>query len=285
MRVLLFGKTGQVAREVIRRDGAGVEIIALGRAEVDLSDPAAAAAAVLDAKADVVLNAAAWTDVDGAEAEEAEAARINADAPAAIARAAAERDLPFLHVSTDYVFDGAGTAPWRETDRPAPRSAYGRTKLRGEQAVAAAAGPHVVLRTAWVFSAHGKNFVKTMLRVGAERTRLTVVDDQVGGPTPAAAIAEAGLEILGAHHAGRGVSGVFHFAGAPAVSWRGFAEAIFDAAGMEVEVAPIATKDWPTPAARPLNSRLDCAAIRAAYGIAEPDWRAGLKDVLKELEA
>ncbi|WP_246209504.1 dTDP-4-dehydrorhamnose reductase [Pikeienuella piscinae] len=284
MRVLMFGRTGQVAREVIRRDG-DVAITALGRADVDLSEPKAAEEAVLAADVDAVLNAAAWTDVDGAEAEEAAAARINADAPAAIARAAAKRGLPFLHISTDYVFDGAGTTPWREGDRPAPKSAYGRTKLKGEQAVAAAAGPHVVLRTAWVFSSHGKNFVKTMLRVGAGRDRLTVVDDQVGGPTPAAAIAEACLDILAAHHAGRGVSGVFHFAGAPAVSWRGFAEAIFEEAGMDVDVAPIATEDWPTPAERPLNSRLDCAAIRAAYGIVQPDWRAGLRDVLKELKS
>lgn len=280
----MFGRTGQVAREVIRRRG-GAEIIALGRAEVDLSDPAAAAAAVLEADVDAVLNAAAWTDVDGAETEEAAAARINADAPAAMARAAAERNLPFLHISTDYVFDGAGETPWRENDAPAPKSAYGRTKLRGEQAVAAAAGPHVVLRTAWIFSAHGKNFVKTMLRVGAEREHLRVVADQVGGPTPADAVADACIAILSAHCAGRGVSGVFHFAGAPAVSWRGFAEAIFEKAGLNVDIAPIATKDWPTPAVRPLNSRLDCAAIKAAYGIAQPDWRSGLKDVLKELNS
>lgn len=277
----MFGATGQVAAEVLRRAG-DVEVTALARAGADLSDPEACAAIVAEAEADAVLNAAAWTAVDDAEAREAEARIVNAAAPGALARAAAARGLPFLHLSTDYVFDGS-RGPWAETDAPAPLSAYGRTKLEGERAVAAAGGPHVVLRTSWVFSAHGKNFAKTMLRLGAERDRLRVVDDQQGGPTPAAAIADASLAILGAFHAGRGVSGVFHFAGAPAVSWRGFAEAIFAAAGLAVAVDPIATADWPTPARRPLDSRLDCGKLEAAYGIAPPDWRAGLADVVKEL--
>lgn len=279
----MFGKTGQVAREVLRRAG-DAEVTALGRSEADLADPEACAAAIRDAEVDAVINAAAWTGVDDAEAEEETAKVINGDAPGAMAEACAARDLPFVHISTDYVFDGSGDAPWRETDDVSPLGAYGRTKLAGETVVRAAGGRHVVLRTSWVFSAHGKNFMKTMLRVGASRDELTVVDDQVGGPTPAAAIADACLAVAAAFHETSGVSGVFHFAGAPAVSWRGFAEAIFGQAGMDVTVKPIPTVEYPTPAPRPLNSRLDCAAFEAAYGVAPPDWRAGLRDALADLK-
>ncbi len=280
----MFGETGQVAREVLRRAGAH-EIVALGRGLADLADPEGCARAVEAAEADAVLNAAAWTDVDGAEGAEDAARRVNAEAPGAMARAAAARGLPFVHISTDYVFDGAGEAARREDEPVAPLSAYGRTKLEGERAVAAAGGAHAILRTSWVFSAHGKNFVKTMLRVGPERGALKVVDDQIGGPTPAAAIADACLAVAAALAEGRGASGVYHFAGAPAVSWRGFAEAIFAEAGLSVSVAPIATADWPTPARRPLNSRLDCGKIEATFGVQAPDWRAGLADVVKELKA
>jgi dTDP-4-dehydrorhamnose reductase len=285
LRALVFGRTGQVATEIRRRAGPSVSIEALGRDTADLSDPEACAARVAAAEADIVIDAAAYTAVDRAEEEETLARRVNAEAPGAMARAAAARGLPFLHISTDYVFDGSGERPWREDDPVGPVSAYGRTKLAGERAVAAAGGPHVVLRTAWVFAAHGNNFVRTMLRAGATRDRLTVVDDQRGGPTPASAIADALLTIAGAFAEGRGVSGVFHFAGAPAVSWRGFALEIFRQADWIAapEVAPIATADWPRPAARPQNSVLDCRRIAAVYGIAQPDWREGLAEVLAEI--
>lgn len=282
MKLLMFGASGQVATEVLRRAGAH-EIIALSRREADLADPAACAEHISRTDADIVLNAAAWTNVDGAESAEDEAHIVNAAAPGAMAKAAAARGLPFIHISTDYVFSGEGDAPWREGHETGPKSAYGRTKLAGEREVAAAGGAHVILRTSWVFSAHGGNFVKTMLRVGKERERLTVVDDQTGGPTPAGAIASACLTIAEAMHEGRGVSGVYHFSGAPSVTWRGFAEAIFEGAGMKTEAAPIRTADWPTPAARPLNSRLDCSAIRRDYNIDQPDWRAALCDVIKEI--
>lgn len=282
MKLLMFGHSGQVAQEVLRRAG-DIEVISLDRAGADLSDPASCAAALRAAEADAVLNAAAWTDVDGAESAEPAAAVVNAEAPGAMARAAAERGLPFIHISTDYVFDGAGERPFAEGDRSAPLGAYGRTKLDGERAIAAAGGAYAILRTSWVFSAHGKNFVKTMLRVGAGRDHLSVVDDQIGGPTPASAIAEACLKIAKTQAGGGGTSGIFHFSGAPETSWRGFAEAIFAEAGMKLRVDPIATADWPTPAKRPLNSRMDCSAIRKAYGVEQPDWRAALKDVVKEI--
>ena len=287
MRILSFGTTGQLARELTRRAPEGVRLTQLGRDSADLADPAACAAAIRQTDADLVLNAAAYTAVDQAETEHALADRINGDAPGAMARAAAERGLPFLHVSTDYVFDGSGTRPWREEDAVAPLGAYGASKLRGERLVTAAGGAAVILRTAWVFSAHGRNFVKTMLRLGAERDALSVVDDQRGGPTAAADIADALFTIARAFAEGQGVPGIFHFAGAPTVSWADFAEAIFAASTLPRRpvVNRIPTSAYPTPAKRPANSALDCSRILAIYGIRQPDWRVSLSDVIGELEA
>lgn len=282
MAVLIFGRTAQVARELARVGGG--EAVCLGREEADLSDPAACAAVIRETGARAVINAAAYTAVDKAEDEEALATRINGDAPGAMARAAAERGLPFLHISTDYVFDGTGDVPWRETDNVAPLNAYGRSKLRGEEEIAAAGGQYAILRTAWVFSAHGNNFVKTMLRLSAERDSLRVVEDQVGCPTPARAIAGALWQMAGAMAEGQ-PGGVYHFGGQPAVSWCGFAQAIFQRAGRDVALEGIPTSAFPTPAARPANSRLDCRAIEADFGIHAPDWRTGLDEVLKELGA
>ncbi len=290
MKILMFGRTGQVACEVLRQAdadalGRGMEVIALGREGADLSDPGACAAAIAAHRPGAVINAAAWTAVDSAEAEEAAAHVINAQAPGAMARACADLDIPFVHISTDYVFDGSGAAPWRESDPVAPQNAYGRTKLAGERAVTAAGGAHAILRTSWVFSAHGANFVKTMLRLSQTRDALNVVDDQIGGPTPADAIAAACLTIAARLAQDRSGSGLYHFGGQPAVSWAGFARAIFERAGRDVAVTGIPTTDYPTPAARPLNSRLDCAAVMTAFGITAPDWQAGLDRVLKDLEA
>ena len=286
MRILVFGTTGQLARELARRAPAGVMLRQLGRAEADLSEPGTCAAAVEAAEADLILNAAAYTAVDQAESEPALADTVNGRTPGAIARAAAARGLPFLHVSTDYVFDGSGTRPWRETDAVAPLGAYGRSKLLGEELIAAAGGRSVILRTAWVFSAHGRNFVRTMLRLGAERDSLAVVDDQRGGPTAAADIADALFAIARAFGAGRGVPGLYHYAGAPTVSWADFAEAIFAASSLprRPAVNRIATSAYPTPAKRPANSALDCSLIRETYGITQPDWRKSLSDVVRELE-
>ena len=312
LRLLLFGRTGQVATEIRRLAGPDLVVTALGRAEADLADPEACAAAVHAAAdggadggaADAVINAAAYTGVDRAEAEEDLATLINGHAPGAMARAAAERGLPFLHISTDYVFGGVaggtGDGAWTEDDPPAPLGAYGRSKLAGERAVAAAGGRHVILRTAWVHAGHGSNFVRTMLKAGLKAGaagagaggagaggRLRVVDDQRGGPTPAADIAAALVAIARAFAAGQGVGGLFHHCGAPAASWYGFAREIFAQADWMAapEIVPIRTEDWPTPAARPANSLLDCTKIRAAYGIGQPDWRTSLGPILAELRA
>lgn len=281
MTVLVFGQTGQVARELAR---LMPDAVFLGRDRADLSDPAGCAAAIRAARPTAVINAAAWTAVDKAESEEPAALAVNGDAPGAMARACAELGVPFVHISTDYVFDGSGERPWQPGDAVAPLGAYGRTKLAGENAVRAAGGTHAILRTSWVFSAHGANFVKTMLRLGAERDRLTIVGDQVGGPTPAADIAAACLTIVGALRDDPGLTGTYHFSGAPDVSWADFARAIFADAGLSPEVVDIPTSAYPTPAKRPANSRMDCSATMATFGIARPDWRAGLRAVLSELE-
>jgi dTDP-4-dehydrorhamnose reductase len=280
MTILVFGRTGQVATEL----QAAAAVTALGRSHADLSDPVACAAAIRAHAPRAVINAAAYTAVDRAEEEEALATTINGDAPGAMARACAELGIPFVHISTDYVFPGDSETPWQPGDATAPLGAYGRSKLCGEEGVRAAGGTHAILRTSWVVSAHGHNFVKTMLRLGAERDRLTIVADQVGGPTPARAIAAACLSIADQLVADPGKTGTYHFSGAPDTSWAGFAREIFAQAGLSCTVEDIPTSAYPTPAQRPLNSRLDCSATEATFGITRPDWRIGLRDILSDLD-
>jgi len=279
--LLVFGRFGQVATE-LRMQG---DVLALGRDQADLTDPKACAEAITHYQPKAVINAAAYTAVDKAEEEEALATTINGAAPTAMARACADLGVPLVHVSTDYVFAGDGDAPWHPGDPVAPLGAYGRSKLAGEEGVRASAGPHAILRTSWVVSAHGNNFVKTMLRLGAERDSLTIVADQIGGPTPARAIAQACLNIAGQLATDPGKSGTYHFSGAPDTSWADFARAIFDQAGLTCAVTDIPSTDYPTPAQRPLNSRLDCSSTQQAFGIPRPDWRAGLADILSDLNA
>ncbi|MCR8724100.1 dTDP-4-dehydrorhamnose reductase [Frigidibacter sp. ROC022] len=278
--ILVFGQTGQVARELARvLPGARF----LGRAEADLTDPDACAGAITALRPDAVINAAAYTAVDKAETEEALATRINAEAPGAMARACAALGLPMVHVSTDYVFDGSGDRPFGPDAPTAPLGAYGRGKLAGEQALRGSGATHAILRTSWVFSAHGSNFVKTMLRLSETRDSLNVVADQIGGPTPARAIAEACAHIAEALTRDPALSGTYHFSGAPDVSWADFARAIFAAAGRRTRVQDIPAADYPTPARRPANSRLDCSGLDR-LGLSRPDWKAGLSAVLQELE-
>lgn len=283
MKILVFGKSGQVAQELQRRSGVSSAVIALGRELADFTDPDACLAALETHAPDAVINAVAYTAVDRAEDEEDLATVINAKTPGLIAQACAARGIPMLHISTDYVFDGSGQAAWTELDPIAPQNAYGRSKLAGEQAVRAAGGPHAILRTSWVFSAHGNNFVKTMLRLAKTHKALTVVEDQIGGPTPAAAIADACLQIATDLISAPQKSGLYHFSGAPDVSWKTFASEIFKQAGAMVSVTGIPTTDYPTPARRPANSRLDCRAVMTAFGIARPDWHQGLAEVLADI--
>lgn len=285
MTWLVFGENGQVAREL----GAllGPDCTLLGRNSVDLSSAGQARAAIETALSngpvDGIINAAAYTAVDGAEADRDAAFALNATAPGEMAQAAAKAGVPFIHLSTDYVFDGSGAAPWRPQDPTGPINVYGASKLAGEEAVRGAGGVHAILRTSWVFSAHGTNFVKTMLRLGAERDELSIVGDQIGGPTPADAIARACVDVAKELRENVEKSGTYHFSGAPDCSWADFARAIFDVADLTVAVKDIPTSAYPTPAKRPLNSRLECGDLHQTFGIDRPDWRAGLRRVLKDL--
>lgn len=281
MKLLVFGKTGQVARELVH---CRPDAMFLSRQDVDLTDAAACKTTIAQHGPDVVINAAAYTAVDRAEDEEALAMRINADAPGAMAEACAKRYIPFLHISTDYVFDGSGEAPWTPDAATAPLGAYGRSKLAGEKAVVAAGGLYAILRTAWVFSAHGNNFVKTMLHLSQTRDRLTIVADQVGCPTPASDIATTLLALAQALQNGQG-GGLYHYGGAPSVSWADFAREIFAQAGKAVAVQNISSAEYPTRAARPHNSRLDCSRLEEELSIRPADWKSGLRSVLKELTA
>ena len=282
MKLLVFGRSGQVATELRRRLPPGFSAQFLGRDDVDLRDPGACARVVAGTGVEAVINAAAWTAVDLAETEEAAATLVNGAAPAAMAKACAEKKIPFLHISTDYVFAGDGDCPFRPEDPVSPVNAYGRSKVNGERGVLAAGGSSLILRTSWVFSAHGTNFVKTMLRLGRDRERLRVVEDQYGGPTPASAIADALLQAAKKMIEGAD-GGVHHFAGTPATTWADFAREIMAQAGLSCQIEGIATSDYPTPAKRPQNSRLDCSAFTAAFDVSLPDWRVGLDEVLREL--
>lgn len=286
MRILLFGRTGQVGSELQRALAPLGELLAPDHAAVDLENPPALQAAIRDASPDVIVNAAAYTAVDAAESDPARAQRVNGDALTVMAAEAARRGTWLVHYSTDYVFDGAKTEPYREDDAPRPLSVYGRTKLAGEEAVREAARRYFIFRTSWVYGSRGANFAKTMLRLARERDELRVVADQVGAPTPAAWIADATAAVLGRPFA---ASGLWHLTAAGQASWHAFAEAIvqgaFERGLIErvPRVAPIATSEYPTPAARPAYSVLDNARLERDFGLAAPDWRSGLAGVLDGL--
>jgi len=287
VRVLLFGATGQVGSALRPRLQVAHTLTALDRSGCDLSDPQAVRQAVGDLRPDVVVNAAAWTAVDRAEAEPEAARRVNAQAPAAMAAAARELGALFVHYSTDYVFDGSQRRPWREDDPPAPLGVYGRSKLEGERAVAAAGGAHLILRTSWVYGLTGHNFLRTMLRLAGERDELAVVDDQIGAPTWSEAIAQATVEAIALWLAEPGRraqrQGLFHLAAGGQTSWCGFARAIFELAPdlpRRPRVRAIGTADYPLPAPRPAWSVLDCSRLEAAFGIRMAGWREALVQCL-----
>lgn len=277
--VLVFGSTGQVATEITRI----ASVKCLGRADADLEDPSSCSHAIKRHAPVAVINAAAYTAVDAAESDEAAAKVVNAFAPKAMAETCAEMGIPLVNISTDYVFDGSGFDAFKPCDPTSPQNAYGRTKLLGENLVKNSGCAFAIIRTSWVFSAHGNNFVKTMLRLAQSRDQLSVVSDQVGGPTSARAIANACLEIAKQLRANPSKSGVYHFSGAPDVSWAEFAQEIIDSASLSLGVTGIPTADYPTPATRPRNSRLDCSDTCEVFGVERPDWRVELRGVLTEL--
>jgi dTDP-4-dehydrorhamnose reductase len=296
MRILMTGVTGQVGGALAPRLAGTHAVVAANRGVLDLSTPAAIAGRLDELAPNLIINPAAYTAVDRAEDERELAFRINAEAPGAIARWAAARSVPLVHFSTDYVFDGSGERPWREDDRTGPLSAYGASKLAGEDAVRAAGGTHLIIRTSWVYAAKGANFLRTIVRLAAERKELRIVADQCGAPTSAEVIAEAVAGIVAAGGAPLAVrfaaaGGLVNVATSGETSWHGFAVAIVDglkARGVPLavgEVVPIRTEDYPTKAKRPANSRLDLSRLKRVFGIETPAWDAALTVELDRLSA
>ncbi|HLZ66456.1 MAG TPA: dTDP-4-dehydrorhamnose reductase [Aliidongia sp.] len=289
--ILVVGAGGQVGRALCaRREFLGREIVGLTRGDLDITDLTEVRSALATRPFSAVINAAAYTAVDRAESDAAAAYAINRDGPGNLAVATAELDIPLLHISTDYVFDGASAGAYRESDPTGPTGIYGASKLAGEAAVRSAQPRHIILRTSWVYGPSTGNFVATMLRLAADRPELRVVADQHGGPTEAAAIADALLTIagqLGQERAPSAPWGTYHFSGAPAVSWHGFAAEIVTRAASRLRQVPtvtaIATADYPTPARRPANSVLDCTKIERQFGIRQPDWQASLSVVVEAI--
>ncbi|KSB88964.1 dTDP-4-dehydrorhamnose reductase [Caulobacter vibrioides] len=287
--ILVFGRSGQVAQELaLLAERAGRPMVFAGRETLDLADHDAIAGLIADVDPSAVINAAAYTAVDRAETEAEAAYALNAVAPGAMAAACAARGLPFVHFSTDYVFEGTLDRPYLETDPTGPTGVYGASKLAGEHKVAQAGGAAATLRTSWVYSRHGANFVKTMLRLAAGREELGVVADQIGRPTWARDCAEAALAMADALASKPSLSGVYHLSGAGDASWADLAQAVFEVSaargGPAARVRPITTADYPTPARRPANSRLDCGKFETALNWRTRPWRESLAACMTEME-
>jgi dTDP-4-dehydrorhamnose reductase len=293
MRILLTGVTGQVGAALRTPLESAGALVAAGRNRLDLARPELVASALDDIAPDLIVNPAAYTAVDRAEDERELAFRVNAEAPGAMARWAAPRGVPLVHFSTDYVFDGGGARPWCEDDATGPLSAYGASKLAGEEAIRAAGGPHLVIRTSWVYDATGANFLRTIARLARERDEIGIVADQIGAPTSARLIADAVATIVGDPsllllERFRAAGGLVNVAAAGETSWHGFAAAIVE--GLNARhidlrvrtVRPIRTQDYPTKARRPANSRFDLTRLREVFGVEPPDWRVALA---RELDA
>jgi dTDP-4-dehydrorhamnose reductase len=296
-RILVLGAAGQLGHELQRSFREAGEVLAYDRSSVDLSSEEQLRAAVRSTRPDLILNAAAYTAVDRAESEPELACAVNARAPGILAEEARRRNILFVHYSTDYVFDGAKNDTWTEEDTANPLNVYGASKLAGEKAIREAGGRHLIFRTSWVYSPHGRNFLLTMLRLGRERDKLTVVADQVGAPTAAAALAAATRAILGGissgkHGATEQWSGIYHMTCGGSTSWHGFAEAIFthaEALGLldrpKPQILPIPASEYPTPARRPHNSVLSNAKLQAVFGVRLPTWQDALNAVFLSLQA
>jgi dTDP-4-dehydrorhamnose reductase len=291
MKILVTGGNGQVGWELKRQGSKSAhKVVVLDRQGLDISSADDITRVFAEVKPDLLINAAAYTAVDKAETESELAFSINRDAVESLARACKKQAIPLFHISTDYVFDGSKDKPYNESDPVAPLGVYGQSKLEGEQAVEKILDQYVILRTAWVFGVHGHNFVKTILRVGRERDTLNVVNDQFGGPTSAAGIAAALLSLADQYNTeGELAWGIYHYSGAPFTSWHGFATEIIKLASKHglidhpVTVNPIPTEQYPTPAARPKNSRLSCALLEQTFGIQADDWQKALAAIVRSL--
>jgi dTDP-4-dehydrorhamnose reductase len=278
MNILLLGKTGQVGFELQRTLSSLGTIAALGREELDLADKQAVNQYLSNTKPNLIVNAAAWTAVDAAEEQKSEAERLNAGLPKQLAEYAAANNARLVHYSSDYVYPGTGTTPWQETSPTAPLSHYGVTKFQGDQSIKQSGADYLIFRTSWVYSARGSNFMKTMLRLAESKTELNIVADQIGASTPARLIAQ--ITALAIHS--KLEAGLYHLAPTGETSWQGFAQEIFRLAGRNMKVNPIPTSDYPAPATRPLNSRMDVTKLQQALNIQLPDWQSQLALTLSE---
>jgi dTDP-4-dehydrorhamnose reductase len=285
MKILINGQNGQVSRELQRRLGGVGELIVLGRDQLDLAQPDHIRQHVQTVRPDLIINAAAHTAVDQAESEPELAFAINATGPGVLAEEALALGIPLIHYSTDYVFDGSKAEPYDEDDAPNPLGVYGKSKWAGEQAITAVQGQHLILRTSWVYSTHGRNFLLTMQRLLQEKPELRIVADQIGAPTWAGTIANSTVALIERWQAGQaGAWGTYHLTARGETSWFGFAQAIGNALREQgkpcANLLPIPSSDYPTPAARPLNSRLDCSRLRREWGVSQPDWQTALRECL-----
>jgi dTDP-4-dehydrorhamnose reductase len=289
MKILIVGQHGQVSRELQRQLGVVGELIVLGRDQLDLTLPDQIRQQVQHVRPDVIINAAAHTAVDLAESEPQAAFAINAIAPGILAQEALSLGIPLIHYSTDYVFDGTKVGPYNEEDRPNPLGVYGKSKLAGERAITDVQGKHLILRTSWVYSAHGRNFLLTMQRLMQEKPELRIVADQIGAPTWAGTIAQSTLALIERWQRDEAAPwGTYHLSAQGETSWFGFAQAIGEALRKQgktcAELLPIPSSEYPTPATRPLNSRLDCSRLQHEWGVRQPDWRTALHECLAEQE-
>ncbi|MGE8154686.1 dTDP-4-dehydrorhamnose reductase [Pseudomonas vancouverensis] len=287
MKILINGKHGQVSQELQRRLSNGHELIVLGRDQLDLTQSEQIRQQVRQVHPDLIINASAHTAVDLAESEPDEAFAINAVAPGILAEEALGLDIPLIHYSTDYVFDGLKDSPYNEDDTPNPLGVYGKSKLAGEQAITGVQGKHLILRTSWVYSSHGRNFLLTMQRLLQEKPELRIVADQFGAPTWAGTIAMSTADLINRLQAGNaGPWGTFHLTAQGETSWFGFAQAIGNALQQQgktcASLHPIPSSEYPTPAVRPLNSRLDCSRLQREWGVRQPHWHSALQACLAE---
>ena len=292
MKILITGAQGQVGKELTTiANEEGFDVIAAGRADLDITEAQNVEEYISQCQPNIVINAAAHTAVDKAESEQDLAFAINQNGAENIALACNGLNIPLLHISTDYVFDGSKAEPYNEGDAVSPLGVYGNSKWQGEEVIRKNVNAHIILRVAWVFGAQGNNFVKTMLRLGKERDELSVVADQFGGPSPAKNIAQTLIELVKQYQNNKSLAwGTYHYCGKEKTTWYGFAEEIFKQANesgllnKKIKVNPISTAEYPTPAKRPANSMLDCTKIKTTFGIDMPEWKDALKLVLTELK-
>ena len=278
--ILVFGKNGQVAKELELTGN----VVCIGRNEVDLSNPSKCEKLIRSLKPNYVINAAAYTDVENAENELKLATIINAHSPKAMANACAELKIPFLHLSTEYVFSGNGYAPWKPNDNTNPQNNYGITKLAGEKAICVSGANYLILRTSWIFSPYRTNFLKTILDLSKKNMDLSIVNDQVGGPTFAEDVASTCLSLISQLGAKPEKSGIYHFCGKPFVSRYEFSKLILNITGSKTNLNKILSKNLSAKVKRPLNCRMDCSKIKNSFGISQPDWKIGLEKTLKHLK-